>query len=79
MLFDQIKNLLQSELPEAVVTMSDMNGAGNHFEATIVSVAFVGRSRLDRHRLVLDLLTKHFDQSLHAFTFKTLTPEEFKK
>jgi stress-induced morphogen len=79
MLFDQIKALLQNELPSAQVDMSDPTASGNHFEATIVSPAFEGRSRIDRHRMVLDLLKQHFDQSLHAFTFKTLTPEEFKK
>lgn len=48
-----------------------------HYKILIVSSIFVGKSRLDRQRVVNDLLKQEFESGLHALTQKTLTPEEW--
>ena len=48
-----------------------------HYKVLIVSSVFVGKSRLDRQRVVNDLLKQEFESGLHALTQKTLTPEEW--
>lgn len=48
-----------------------------HYKVLLVSNAFVGKSRLDRQRIVNDLLKNEFESGLHALTQKVLTPEEW--
>ncbi len=49
---------------------------GAHFEATIVSSAFEGKSRVARHQLVYRALGDHMHEAIHALSFRTLTPDE---
>ncbi|KOC69311.1 BolA-like protein 2 [Habropoda laboriosa] len=48
------------------------------FSVTIVSSIFEGKPLLQRHRLVHSVLEKEL-KTIHAFSQKTLTPEEWKK
>lgn len=52
------------------------SGAG-HFRAVIVSPAFEGRSRVERQRLVYDALEGEMGPEIHAFSMRTLTPEQW--
>lgn len=52
-------------------------GAESHFNAIIVSQAFEGQSLIKRHRQVYAAIGDELRAGLHAFTMKTLTPEEF--
>ena len=47
-----------------------------HFRVEIVSPAFSGKSRLERHRLVNDLLKDAFAAGMHALELKAKAPEE---
>jgi BolA protein len=47
-----------------------------HFRLTIVSAAFEGRTRVDRHRLVNALLAEELTGRVHALSLTTLTPDE---
>jgi len=51
-------------------------GDGQHFEALIVSEAFRGRSRIQRHQLVYAALGERMRGEIHALSMRTLTPEE---
>lgn len=48
-----------------------------HFKVLVVSGAFEGKSRIDRQRMVNDLLKTELQAGLHALTQKALTPAEF--
>lgn len=52
-------------------------GDGHHFEALIVSQAFAGKSRVQRHQMVYAVLGDRMRAEIHALSMKTLTPEEF--
>jgi acid stress-induced BolA-like protein IbaG/YrbA len=54
----------------------DVDGDGHHFQALIVSAAFAGRSRIERHRLVYAALGDRMRQEIHALSMRTLTPDE---
>ena len=41
---------------------------GTHFKIKIVSKKFKGKSRIERHRIVNDILENEFKKGLHAFT-----------
>ena len=51
-------------------------GDGEHFEALIVSEAFRGKSRVQRHQLVYATLGERMRGEIHALSMRTLTPEE---
>ncbi|MBC7950215.1 MAG: BolA family transcriptional regulator [Rhodospirillaceae bacterium] len=51
-------------------------GGETHFRIEIVSPAFTGKSRIERHRLVNALLADELAGPVHALQLATLTPEE---
>lgn len=48
----------------------------SHFRVEIVSPRFAGKSRVDRQRMIYELLDDEFVNGLHALSLKALTPEE---
>lgn len=50
---------------------------GGHFSLVIVSKAFCGKSRLARHRAVLDRVADLIPHPVHALAIKAYAPEEF--
>lgn len=50
-----------------------------HFKVLVVSEKFAGLSRIDRQRLVNELVKVELQTGLHALTQKALTPEEWEK
>jgi acid stress-induced BolA-like protein IbaG/YrbA len=54
-----------------------VTGDGAHFEATIVSAAFVGKSRVARHQVVYAALGDRMRAEIHALSMKTITPDEW--
>ena len=67
-----------------VINESDMHaghasspGTGeSHFRVLIVSAAFEGRSRLERHRLVNEAVADLLRDKVHAFAIKAHAPGE---
>jgi acid stress-induced BolA-like protein IbaG/YrbA len=51
---------------------------GQHFQALVVSQAFAGKSRVQRHQLVYRALGERMREEIHALSMQTLTPEEAK-
>ena len=47
-----------------------------HFRLDVVSAAFEGKSRVERHRLVNGLLDEAFKRGLHALALRARTPAE---
>jgi acid stress-induced BolA-like protein IbaG/YrbA len=52
-------------------------GDGHHFEAVVVSAAFTGKSRVQRHQLVYQTLGGRMRDEIHALSMKTYTPQEW--
>ena len=52
-------------------------GDGEHFQALVVSAAFDGKSRVQRHQLVYAALGERMREEIHALSMRTLTPEEW--
>jgi acid stress-induced BolA-like protein IbaG/YrbA len=53
-------------------------GDGQNFQALVVSGAFAGKSRVQRHQLVYAALGERMREEIHALSMRTLTPEEWK-
>ena len=48
----------------------------SHFRLLIVSQAFAGKSRLERHRLINELLSSELKDGVHALAIKACAPNE---
>jgi stress-induced morphogen len=48
----------------------------SHFSVKVVSAAFDGKSRLERHRMVNAVLAEELSGRIHALAVSALTPEE---
>ena len=51
-------------------------GGGTHYRVRVVSAKFERRSRVERHRLVYDLLAAEFADGLHALAVTAKAPGE---
>ncbi|MGK5080173.1 BolA family protein [Janthinobacterium sp. HLX7-2] len=58
-------------------THLEVEGDGQHFQAVIVSPAFVGKRLIARHQIVYAALGDRMREEIHALSMKTLTPEEY--
>lgn len=60
--------------------MTHEGGAGHqgetHFTVKIVSPAFLGKSRLERHRFINELLAAEIDGGVHALAIRASAPGE---
>ena len=57
----------------------EVEGDGQHFQALVVSSAFAGKSRVQRHQLVYAALGDRMREEIHALSMQTLTPDEWRK
>lgn len=49
---------------------------GGHYRLTIVSPRFLGKGRVDRHRLVYGALGPLMHKEIHALAIEALAPDE---
>jgi BolA-like protein 1 len=59
--------------------MKGLDAKETHFRIEIVSDIFEGKTLIQRHRLVQDLLKDEFSSGLHALSLKLKTTKEFSK
>jgi acid stress-induced BolA-like protein IbaG/YrbA len=72
---DSIRATILAGLPCEHVAV---RGDGHHWEAVVVSSAFVGLSRVRRHQLVYAALGDAMREEIHALSMVTLAPDEWK-
>lgn len=68
-----IKQWIEQGLPDADV---EVEGDGQHFQALVISASFLGKSLLQRQRMVYAALGDKMRAQIHALSMQTLTPEE---
>jgi stress-induced morphogen len=71
---EEIKQRIEAAIPQASAEVEDWTGGGDHFRATVVSPAFAGLSRIEQHRLVMDVFAGEIGGPIHALSVKTHTP-----
>ncbi len=52
------------------------NAGGTHFHVKVVSEAFKGKSLIERHRAINQLLLAEFDAGVHALAIEAKAPGE---
>jgi len=67
----EIEKLIKESLPDALVEIQDLAGDGNHYSATISSSEFIGKSKIEQHKIVYASLKGKMGNELHALAIKT--------
>ncbi len=89
----RILEILQKLEPQHIELINDsqkhaghtqhLGGAGftgeTHYKLTLVSVLFENISRIDRQRMIMNLLKEEFATGLHALEIKAMSPDEVSK
>ena len=70
-----IEQLIKDALPDAIVTIEDLRGDGDHYAAVVVSAAFKGKTRVQQHQMVYDALKGRMGGVLHALSLQTMAAE----
>jgi len=81
--------LTEAFAPEALEVVNDSHrhaghagspGTGeSHFTIKVVSAAFAGKSRLERHRMVNQALAAELAGKIHALAVTALAPDEISR
>ncbi|MCA2978318.1 MAG: BolA/IbaG family iron-sulfur metabolism protein [Myxococcaceae bacterium] len=77
---NELKARIEKALPGSTVELRDTTGTGDHFEARVVSSAFIGLSMVQQHQQVYAPLQDVLATGeLHALALKTYTPDQWSK
>lgn len=75
---EELKTMIQVGLPDAEVQVQDLTGGGDHYQATVISKKFTGKSLVQQHQLVYGTVNHIMaTEELHALALKTYTPEKW--
>ena len=82
---EKIRHQLASLAPENLEIVDESSkhvgheGAkgGGHYQMTIVTRQFQGKTNMARHRMVYAALSGMMRKEIHALSIKAYTPEEF--
>ena len=67
----EIEKLIKESIPDALVEIQDLAGDGNHYSATISSSEFIGKSKIEQHKIVYASLKGKMGNELHVLAIKT--------
>ena len=67
----EIEKLIKESIPDALIEIQDLAGDGNHYSATISSSVFIGKSKIEQHKIVYASLKGKMGNELHALAIKT--------
>ncbi|MEE9314576.1 MAG: BolA family transcriptional regulator [Rhizobiaceae bacterium] len=70
-----IEKMIKEAIPDAVITIRDLAGDGDHYAADVVSASFAGKSRVQQHQLVYGALKGKMGGELHALALQTSAPK----
>ena len=72
----EIERLIKVSMPDAVVSIQDLAGDGDHYAAHVVSSAFKGKSRVQQHQMIYQALQGRMGGELHALALQTGVPDD---
>jgi stress-induced morphogen len=72
---NDIERLIRAHIPDAQVTIRDLAGDGDHYQATVIAESFRGKSRVQQHQIVYEALKAEMGGNLHALALQTGTPD----
>ncbi len=67
----EIEKLIKEAFPDADVTMTALADDNDHWSATVATVAFKGKTRVQQHQMVYAALQGRMGGILHALSLQT--------
>jgi stress-induced morphogen len=68
---DELATLIEQAFPESTIEYTDLAGDNDHWQVSICSKAFIGKSRIEQHKMVQQATASH---NIHALAIKTSIP-----
>ena len=76
--FETVISSVKSALTDSEVELKDLGG-GNHLRIEVVSSAFEGKSLIQQHKIIHDILDSQMESKggfIHALSIKTSIPKK---
>ncbi len=73
---EEITRLIENGLPNGEVRVTSNDNT--HFEALVVSAAFVGKRPIARHQMIYQCLGSLMGNEIHAMSIRAHTPDEWR-
>jgi acid stress-induced BolA-like protein IbaG/YrbA len=73
---EQLKDLIKNAVGAVEISVQ---GDGDHFEATVVSPQFEGKSMVAQHQMIYAALGDLMQKEIHALALRTYTPAQWSK
>ena len=70
----EIERLIKARFPDAIVSIQDLAGDGDHYSASVITESFRGKTRVQQHQLVYEALGGRMGGQLHALALTTSVP-----
>ena len=70
----EIEGMITTALPGAIVEMTDLAGDNDHWAAKVTAPQFVGKNRVQQHKMVYEALDGRMGGVLHALQLTTAVP-----
>ena len=68
---EEIMTLIKDSLPDASINIENLRDDGDHYSATVISKSFIGKSKIEQHKIVYASLKGKMGNELHALEIKT--------
>ena len=68
---DDLKQRIEAAIPGARAEVTDLNGGGDHFRASVAAPEFAGLSRIEQHRRVYAVFGSDIGGPIHALSLET--------
>ena len=73
---EQVETMIKTGLPDADVQVQDLTGGGDHYQVTVVSSAFAGKTLIQQHQMVYRAVNQAMStEAIHALSLKTSAPD----
>lgn len=69
-----VQTMIEEALPGAEVSIKDLAGDNDHYEATVKAAQFQGKSMVQQHQMVYAAFKGKMGTALHALALKTQIP-----
>ena len=68
---EMIEKLIKKKIPDAIISIEDLRGDGDHYSAIVISKSFQGKTKIEQHKMVYESLQGKMGNELHALMLKT--------
>jgi stress-induced morphogen len=72
---DEIRRRISEAIPDCTIELKDLAGDNDHWQVTVTSAAFAGKTRVQQHQMVYAAFGADMGTTLHALAVTTRSGE----